>query len=81
MIPQLPVAWVLVGLVPGAWVLQRDEYLEERPPAKCCPPWMRAAVLTWCRHRHLTKLFVREGFDTLGVPNCSSNICTSGWRL
>ena len=35
----------------------------------------------WCRHRHLTKLFVREGLDTSGVPNCSSNICTSGWRL
>ena len=55
--------------------------MDERPPAKCCPSWMRTAALTWCRHRHLTKLFVREGLDTLGVPNCSSNICTSGWRL
>ena len=39
------------------------------------------AVLTWCLHWHLTKLFVREGLYTLGGPNCSSNICTSGWRL
>ena len=26
-------------------------------------------------------LVVREGLGTLGGPNCSSNICTSGWRL
>ena len=35
----------------------------------------------WNCHWHWTKLFVRTRVGTLGVPNCSSNICTSGWRL
>ena len=79
MIPQLPVARVRVGLMPVAWVLQSDELLEECPPAKCCPSV--TTVLTRCLQWHSTKLFVREELDTLGGPNCSSNICTSGWRL
>ena len=76
MIPQLPVAWVRVGWMPVARVFLSEELLEECPPAECCPSM--TTVLTRCLHWHSTKLFVREELDTLGGPNCSSSISTSG---
>ena len=44
--------------------------MQERPPAYCCPPLMRAATLTRCLRRHLTKLVIRGCLDTLGAPIC-----------
>ena len=50
--------------------LQRTQY----------PRQLRHAHWRNRQHQHLCAL-VRERLDTLGGPNCSSNIGTSGWRL